>query len=260
MLEEVAVADGAQVSLKGQVSEAEWAARVELAALYRLVAHYGWDDMIRTHISARVPGPEAHFLINPYGWFFDEMTASCLVKVDLDGTVAAKTDQFINPAGFTIHSAIHAARPDVHFVIHLHAEAGVAVSAQTHGLLPLTQHAVLVLPHVGYHDYEGVALNLDERARLTADLGDKSMMILRNHGTLSVGGTAAQAWNWIYFLEKACRQQVLALSAGRGGVLLAPEAAQAEAREQSAGMPFVAGLTWPGLLRLLDRKLPGYDA
>lgn len=254
------MADGSQRSLQGQVSEAEWSARVELAALYRLVALYGWDDMIHTHISARLPGDEPQFLINPYGFFFDEMTASCLVKVDLEGNVLSRTDNFINPAGFTIHSAVHGARSDAHWVIHIHADAGVAVSAQKEGLLPLTQHALVVRPHVAYHDYEGVALNLDERARLVADIGDKPMMILKNHGTLALGRTAAEAWNWIYFLEKACIQQVKALGAGREGVLIAPEAAQAEAASQSSGMAFVAGLTWPGLLRLLDRKLPGYAA
>jgi ribulose-5-phosphate 4-epimerase/fuculose-1-phosphate aldolase len=252
------MADGSQVSLKGKVSEEEWTARVELAALYRLVALHGWDDMIFTHISARVPGPDGHFLINPWGWFFDEMTASCLVKVDLEGAVVSPTDQFVNPAGFTIHSAVHGARADAHFVIHLHSDGGVAVSAQKEGLLPLTQHGLLIRPYLSYHDYEGVALHLDERARLIADLGDKALMILRNHGLLAVGATAAQAWNWMYYLEKACRQQVMALSAGRDGLLLAPEAAQAEARDQSAAMPFVAGLAWPGLLRLLDRRLPGY--
>jgi ribulose-5-phosphate 4-epimerase/fuculose-1-phosphate aldolase len=254
------MADGSQVSLKGQVSEAEWAARVDLAALYRLAALFGWDDTIFTHISARIPGPEHHFLINPWGWFFDEMTASCLVKVDLEGTVVSQTDQFINPAGFTIHSAVHGARPDAHFVIHLHADGGVAVSAQKEGLLPLTQHAALVAPHVAYHDYEGVALHLDERARLIADLGDKKLMILRNHGALAVGATAGEAWNWMYYLEKACRQQVMALSAGRAGVQLPSDAAQAETSQTSASMPFVAGLAWPGFLRLLDRKSPGYAA
>jgi ribulose-5-phosphate 4-epimerase/fuculose-1-phosphate aldolase len=253
------MADGAQTSLKGLVSEAEWAARVDLAALYRLVAMHGWDDMIFTHISARVPGPEHHFLINPYGWFFEEITASSLVKVDLDGTIVQKTDQFINPAGFTIHSAIHAAREDAQFVIHVHADAGVAVSAQGEGLLPLTQHGLLVRPYLAYHDYEGIALNLDERERLVRDLGDKSLMLLRNHGTLALGPTAAQAWTGIYHLEKACLQQVMALGGGRAGVRAAPEAAQAEVREQSAALPWVANLAWPGLLRRVNRRLPGYD-
>jgi ribulose-5-phosphate 4-epimerase/fuculose-1-phosphate aldolase len=247
-------------SLKGQVSEEEWRARVDLAALYRLAAREGWDDMIFTHISARVPGPEHHFLINPYGWFFEEMTASALVKVDMDGQIVQQTSSFINPAGFTIHSAIHAARPDANFVIHLHTDAGVAVSAQREGLLPLTQHALIVLPQLAHHDYEGIALNLDERQRIVADLGDKTVMLLRNHGTLAVGASAAAAWLGIFFLERACRQQTMALSAGTDGVLLAPEAAREEVRGQTAGMPMIAQLAWPGLLRRLNRELPGYDA
>lgn len=258
------MADGAThpafASLKGQVDEEEWRARVDLAALYRLVALEGWDDMIFTHLSARVPGPEDHFLINPYGFFFEEMTASALVKVDLDGTMVQQTSSFINPAGFTIHSAIHAARPDAHFVIHLHTDAGVAVSAQADGLLPLTQHALIALPRLAYHDYEGIALNLDERERIVADLGSASVMLLRNHGTLGVGETAAQAWLGIFFLERACRQQTLALAAGRDRVLIAPQAAQAEVREQTAAMPMVASLAWPGLLRRLNRESPGYDS
>lgn len=254
------MADGAAVGLKAQVSEAEWKARVELAALYRLVALHGWDDMIFTHISARVPGPEHHFLINPYGWYFEEMTASSLVKVDLDGKIVQETTSFVNPAGFTIHSAVHAAREDAHFVIHLHTQNGVGVAAQKDGLLPISQNACLLQHQVAYHGYEGLALNHDERERLVADLGDKPLMLLRNHGTLAVGRTAAEAWIGIFFLERACGQQVAALSGGRDGVLIAPDAAQAETKEQGKGIGFVAGLAWPGALRMLDRKLPGYDA
>lgn len=253
------MADGSLPSLKSKVSEAEWSARVDLAALYRLVALHGWDDMIFTHISARVPGPEKHFLINPYGFYFEEMTASCLVKVDLDGNIVAETPHFINPAGFTIHSAVHAARSDAHFVIHLHTEAGVGVAAQAEGLLPLSQNACLLQHQVAYHGYEGVALNHDERERLVTDLGDKPLMLLRNHGTLAVGETAAQAWLGMFFLERACRQQVAALSAGRSNVLTAPDAAQAETREQGRALPYVAALAWPGALRQLDRRSPGYD-
>lgn len=255
------MADGAQAALRERVSEAEWKTRVELAALYRLVALHGWDDAIFTHISARVPGPEKHFLINPYGWFFAEMTASCLVKVDLDGNVVQETASFINPAGFTIHSAVHAAREDAHFVMHLHSDQGVAVAAQKEGLLPLSQHALLVRPMLAYHDYEGIALNLEERERIVADFADKKLMLLRNHGTLALGATAAEAWLGMFFLERACKQQIMALSAGRDGVLVAPEAAQDEVRQVGAmGMGFVAGLAWPGFLRRLDRELPGYDA
>jgi len=246
-------------SLRGKVSEEEWVARVELAALYRLVALYGWDDMIYTHISARIPGPEHHFLINPYGLFFDEITASSLVKIDLQGEILQETPYFINPAGFTIHSAIHAARDDAHFVMHLHSDQGVAVSAQKEGLLPLSQHALIVLPKLAYHDYEGIALNLDERERLVADLGDKWMMLLRNHGTLAAGKTAADCWAHMFYLERACKQQVMALSAGRENVLIAPSASQEEVRNQvSRGIG--GALAWPGALRRLDRQNPGYDA
>jgi ribulose-5-phosphate 4-epimerase/fuculose-1-phosphate aldolase len=248
-------------SLKGKVSEGEWKARVELAALYRLVALHGWDDMIFTHISARIPGPEHQFLINPYGMFFEEMTASALVKVDLDGNLLQETPYMINPAGFTIHSAIHAASDDAHFVMHLHTDQGVAVAAQAEGLLPLSQHALIVLPQLAYHDYEGIALNLDERERLVADMGDKKLMLLRNHGTLSAGATAAECWAGMFFLERACLQQVMALSAGRDKVQIAPQAAQDEVKSQMGrGLAGAGHLSWPGCLRKLDRELPGYDA
>jgi ribulose-5-phosphate 4-epimerase/fuculose-1-phosphate aldolase len=259
------MADGSLMSatsLKGKVSEAEWTARVELAALYRLVALHGWDDMIFTHISARIPGPEHHFLINPYGMFFGEMTASALVKIDLDGNILQETPYFINPAGFTIHSAIHAAREDAHFVMHLHSDQGVAVAAHAEGLLPLSQHSLIVLPRLAYHDYEGIALNHDERERIVADIGDKTLLLLRNHGTLSVGATAAECWVGMFYLERACKQQVMALSIGRENVLLAPEAAQTEVREQVGGMGMggIGRLAWPGCLRQLERESPGYDA
>ena len=241
------------------LSPEEWQARVDLAALYRLVALHGWDDMIFTHISMRVPGPDHHFLINPYGMFFEEIAASSLVKVDLDGNIVAPTPYYINPAGFTIHSAIHAAREDAMCVIHLHTDAGVGVSAQKDGLLPISQNSLLVLPNLAFHDYEGVALNLDERERLVRDIGDKKLMLLRNHGTLSVGVNAADAFVGIFFLERACAQQVNALAAGRENILIAPEAAQQETRGQSKGLGMVSGLAWPGLKRKLDRELPGYD-
>jgi ribulose-5-phosphate 4-epimerase/fuculose-1-phosphate aldolase len=246
-------------SLQGKVSAEEWQARVDLAALYRLVALHGWDDLIYTHISARIPGPEHHFLINPYGLHFDEITASSLVKIDLDGKILQETQYFINPAGFTIHSAIHAAREDTKFVMHLHSDQGVAVAAQKEGLLPISQHALIVMPHLAYHDYEGIALNLDERERLVADIGDKNLMLLRNHGTLSVGATAADCWVGMFFLERACKQQVMALTAGRENVLIAPQASQSEVKSQ-IGRGIMGGLAWPGCLRRLDRDLPGYDA
>jgi ribulose-5-phosphate 4-epimerase/fuculose-1-phosphate aldolase len=246
-------------SLKGKVSAEEWQARVDLAALYRLVALYGWDDAIYTHISARLPGPDHQFLINPYGMYFGEITASSLVKIDLDGNILQETPYFINPAGFTIHSAIHAARDDAHFVMHLHTDQGVAVAAQKDGLLPLSQHALIIRTMLAYHDYEGIALNLDERERLVADIGDKKVMLLRNHGTLAVGETAAECWINMFYLERACKQQVMALSAGRENVLFAPQPAQDEVKMQvSRGLG--GKLAWPGALRQLDRALPGYDA
>jgi ribulose-5-phosphate 4-epimerase/fuculose-1-phosphate aldolase len=248
-------------ALKGQVSEGEWQARVELAALYRLVALEGWDDLIFTHISARVPGPEHHFLINPFGMYFEEVTASSLVKVDLDGNIVQETPYGINPAGFTIHSAVHGAREEARFVIHVHTDQGVAVSAQAEGLLPISQHALVVMPQLAYHDYEGIALDLDERQRLVQDLGDKSLMMLRNHGTLATGATAAEAWVMLFHLERACRMQVMALTAGRDRILMTSEAARQEVFKVTAhGMGRVAQLPWPGLLRRLDRLSPGYDA
>ena len=250
-------------SLKGRVSEAEWTARVELAALYRLVALHGWDDAIFTHISMRVPGPEHHFLINPYGVFFDEITASSLVKVDLDGGIVMETPYYINPAGFTIHSAVHAAREDATCVMHLHTDAGVGVSCQREGLLPIDQNALVILPSLAYHGYEGIALNHDERERLVADLGGKHMMLLRNHGTLACGTSAAETWLRMFFLERCCAQQVAALSAGRENILMAPDESVSAVEDQTRGMgpggP-IAQLAWPGFLRKLDRALPGYDA
>ena len=240
----------------------EWQARVELAALYRLVALHGWDDMIFTHLSARVPGPEHHFLINPYGWLFGEITASSLVKVDPEGRAVDPTPHRVNPAGFTIHSAVHAAREDAMFVLHLHTDAGVAVSTHEEGLLPLTQHALIVLPSLAYHDYEGIALHLDERQRIVRDLGGCHAMLLRNHGTLALGATAGAAFLNLFMLERACAQQVMALSAGRVGVRLAPQAARDEVRAQMAGpMAAMASmLAWPGLLRRVQRESPGFDA
>src|SRR6266481_9897160 len=209
-------------SIRGQVSEPEWQTRVDLAAAYRLVALYGWDDLIFTHISARVPGADHHFLLNPYGMMFDEVTASSLVKVDLAGNKVTDSPYFVNPAGFTIHRAVHAARADALCVMHLHTDYGIAVSAQKDGLLPLSQQAMLVLSSLAYHDYEGVALNDDEKPRLVADLGDKTSMILRNHGLLTVGRTAAEAFLAMFLLERACKIQILAQS-GNGALVPIPD-------------------------------------
>src|SRR5918997_2482853 len=201
-------------SLKGKVSEQEWKIRVDLAAAYRLVAYFGWDDLIFTHLSARVPGPEHHFLLNPYQLMFEEVTASSLVKVGMDGNPVGETPFMTNAAGFTIHSAIHMARQDAQAVIHLHTPHGQAVSAHGEGLLPLTQTAMLVREDVAYHDYEGVAVDLDERERIVADLGDKNAMIFRNHGTLALGPSVGECFVRLYFLERACQAQIMALSAG----------------------------------------------
>src|SRR5579883_1237011 len=190
--------------VRDRVSAEEWRARVDLAACYRLVAHYGWDDLVFTHISARVPGPEHHFLINPYGMMFHEITASSLVKVDFDGRIVMASEHPVNAAGFTIHSAIHMARADVNCIIHLHTRDGVAVSAQKEGLLPLSQTAMIARASLAYHDYEGIALDLGERERLVKDLGGKSLMILRNHGTLACGPTVEDAFLRMFALERAC--------------------------------------------------------
>src|SRR5436190_2567106 len=201
-------------SIREHVSAEEWSARVDLAAAYRLVALYGWDDLIFTHISARVPGPEHHFLLNAYGMMFEEVTASSLIKIDLEGKKVMDSPHFLNPAGFTIHSAVHAAREDALCVMHLHTEGGIAVSAQKDGLLPISQQAMFPSASLAYHDYEGLALNEAEKPRLVSDLGDKKNMILRNHGLLTIGSTVAEAFLSMYLLERACRIQILAQSGG----------------------------------------------
>ncbi len=250
-------------TLKGKVSDEEWRLRCDLAATYRLAALYGWDDMIFTHISVRCPddGGKARFLINPYGVFFDEMTASSLVKVDIDGNVAAETPYFSNPAGFTIHSALHMSRDDAHAVLHLHTPYGVAVSAQQGGLKRYSQFAMVVHDDVAYHDYEGIATDHDERARLVADMGNHGFLILRNHGTLTVGNNCAIAFLRMYFLEQACRAQILAQSDTKEP-LEEPPAMGAKVMQQG-GPAFAAGigdnLAWPGLIRKLRRENPGYD-
>lgn len=238
-------------------TDEQWRVRVELAALYRLVAVHGWADAIYTHISARVPGMDDRFLINPYGLYFDEITASSLVEIDSEGRIRQETEAAVNPAGFTIHSAIHAARADAHFVMHLHTRDGIAVAAQNHGLLPLSQHALIVLPRLAYHEYEGIALDLDERSRLVADLADKQVMLLRNHGTLALGATAADCWNAMYYLERACSIQIAALSGGLAHVRSAPPEAQATVARQIANGTS-AHLAWPGALRLLARTGSDY--
>ncbi len=250
-------------SLKGAVSDQEWRLRCDLAAAYRLVALYGWDDMIFTHISVRCPdeGGKPRFLINPYGVFFDEMTASSLLKIDVDGNVVGETPYFSNPAGFTIHSALHMAREDAHAVLHLHTPHGVAVSAQQEGLRRYTQFAMIVHDDVAYHDYEGIATDHDERERLIEDMGDHGFLILRNHGTLTVGPNCAIAFLRMYFLEQACKAQILAQADGKEPREETP-ALGAKVLQQGAPA-FIPGLgdnlAWPGLLRKLARENPGHD-
>jgi ribulose-5-phosphate 4-epimerase/fuculose-1-phosphate aldolase len=245
--------------VRSLVSEAEWEQRVALAAAYRLVAHFRWDDLIFTHISARVPGPEHHFLINPYGFLFDEITASSLVKVDLQGRKVLQSPYEVNPAGFTIHSAIHAAREDAHCVLHVHSLNGVAIAAQKEGLLPISQHSIFPLSSLAYHDYEGVALDEDEKPRLVRDLGDKRFFMLRNHGLLTVGESVPEAFIAMYFFESACNIQVRAqagdkdLSRVSDGII---GRGQAMWKQVTHGAG--AGLAWPALLRRLDRMDPSY--
>ena len=249
----------AEIDVKNDVSDEEWQLRVDLAACYRLIAMYGWDDLVFTHVSARVPGPDEHFLINAYGLLFEEMTASSLVKVDLNGDKVLDSPHMVNPAGFVIHSAVHEARHDVGCVLHTHTRAGVAVSAQKDGLLPISQTSLFPYATLAYHDYEGVALNDDEKPRLVADLGNNNALMLRNHGLLTTGATIADAFLMMYVFETACQIQVMAQSSG-GELIQVPQpivegiAAQAEQVTKGLG----GQLIWPGLLRKLDRADPSY--
>jgi ribulose-5-phosphate 4-epimerase/fuculose-1-phosphate aldolase len=245
-----------------QISDAatEQTIRRDLAAAYRLVALHGWDDLIFTHISARIPGPEQHFLINPYGHMFDEITASSLVKVGMDGHAVDGGSATVNPAGFTIHSAVHEVREDAGCVMHVHTPDGTAVATSREGLLPLNQTAQLVIGDLAYHDYEGVALDHEERPRLQRDLGTKNLMLLRNHGTLAVGRTVAEAFLRLYFLERACTMQVRTRILTDDPYPTAPEVIDKnEKLAAAAGMQAVANhLLWPALLRKLDRLDTGY--
>ena len=247
------------MNVREKVSSEEWQVRVDLAAAYRLVAIYGWDDLVFTHISARVPGPEHHFLINPYGMMFEEITASSLVKVDLEGRIVMESDYHINPAGFTIHSAVHAAREDALCVMHLHTDCGIAVSAQEKGLLPISQQSLFVLASLGYHDYEGLALNDEEKPRLVSDLGTRQFLILRNHGLLTVGQTVADAFLSMFLLERACRIQILAQSGGGTLIPISKEVLKQVAAQETVVVTGGPGrLVWPGLLRKLDRMNANY--
>ena len=246
--------------LEGRVSAEEWQTRLDLAAAYRLVALFKWDDLVFTHLTARIPGTE-HYLINPYGLMFEEMTASSLVKIDIEGKVLQDTPFPINPAGFVIHSAVHAARSDVGCVLHVHTPAGIAVSAQKAGLLPISQQATIALASLGYHDYEGIALNDEEKPRLVRDLGGRASLILRNHGLLTVGRSIADAFVTMFNLQRACEIQVLAQSGGAeltmvDARIVSGVKANVEAVTKGGG----GGLAWPGLLRRLDRIDPSYKS
>jgi ribulose-5-phosphate 4-epimerase/fuculose-1-phosphate aldolase len=247
-------------SMRERVSQAEWQTRVDLAACYRLVHHFGMDDLVYNHISAQVPGEEGHFLINAYGMTYDEVSASSLVKIDFEGNVVqdSGTGYGINRAGFVIHSAVHRGRPDVACVIHTHTPAGMAVSAMQCGLLPITQNAMF-FSGVGYHDYEGPAVDLDEQKRLVTDLGAHVAMILRNHGLLSVGATIPEAFITMYWLERACQAQVLAVSTEKP--LVMPDEGVVETTNQRykpGQRRSIGELEWAGLLRLVERRYPGF--
>ncbi|WP_046785870.1 class II aldolase/adducin family protein [Pseudomonas putida] len=243
------------------ISDVEWQARCELASLYRMVAHFRMTDLIDTHITLRIPGPEHHFLINQYGVIFDRMRASDLVRIDQHGNVVdqANSERRVNAAGFVIHSAIHMARPDMHCVIHTHTAAGIAVSAQEHGLLPISQHALKFYGKLAYHQYEGIALSLDERERLIADLGSHKAMILRNHGLLAGGASVAEAFHEIHFLERACQAQVQALAGGSKLIYPSEEVCRHTAaqfqRDESAQ---IISLSWNAALTLIEHQRESY--
>jgi len=248
-----------------RISEAEWQARVDLAAAYRLVDMFGWTDLLGTHLSVRVPDAQDQFLINPYGLLFEEITASSLIKVDEEGNVLSPTEYDVNPAGFVIHSAVHMAKPDLACVMHTHTNAGVGVATQKQGILPITQHALTVTAVTSYHDYEGLATDLDERERLVRDLGDNRVLVLRNHGLLTVGRTVAEAFVWMYRAERACRMQ-LAFQQSGAELMPIPEDVQEVTMERNrlanapGGHRPVGVKEWPALLRKLDRADQSYKS
>ena len=244
--------------IKSTVSSEEWETRVDLAAFYRTIPHFNWDDLIFTHISAKVPGAEDHFLINPYGFLFEEITASNLVKIDLKGNIISETNNYINPAGFTIHSAIHEARSDAHCIVHLHSNDGVAVASLKEGLLPLSQTGLLVHNQIAYHDYEGVALVEEEKIRLVKDLGDKNLMILRNHGTLAVGSNIADAFTYIYFLERACTYQVRAMSGNLQLNMPSSDSIETTKKQGEATQGMAGALLWPAVKRKMEKIDPSF--
>ncbi len=245
--------------MNNRIDPLEWQIRIDTAALYRLIALTGWDDLIGTHVSARIPGPEPRFLLNPYGMLFEEITASSLLTIDLEGKQLTPSDYAYNQAGFTIHSAVHMAREDAMFVIHLHTDHGVAVSCQRDGLKPLNQTAIAAYSDLAYHDYEGLATNLSERDRLVEDLGNSNTMMLRNHGTLACGPNPGGAWQAIYRLERACKYQILAESGGAQTIALSRDIIHSRRDATTTGALKKRGeLIWPALVRKLDRIDPGF--
>lgn len=251
------------IDVRAAVSTEEWDIRVELAGLYRLAARHGMTDLGGTHFSARVPGPEHHFLINPYGLLFEEVTASNLVKIDTYGNVVLDNGFAVNPAGFTIHSAVHMAREDIVCVAHTHTVAGMAVSSLKDGLLPMTQHSLRFHGRLSYHDWEGIATNLDERERLVRDLGENYNMILRNHGVMCCGRSVPEAWRALYALEKSCvsQLQAMAIAHGTGRAIKLPSEAvrqgTSDKLESRHGKDIVSR-DWPRQLGKLDRDEPEY--
>jgi ribulose-5-phosphate 4-epimerase/fuculose-1-phosphate aldolase len=245
------------------ISQAEWDTRVDLAAAYRLVDLFGWSDLLGTHLSARVPGEPDCFLLNPFGLLFEEVRASDLIKVQLDGTKLTESEYDINPAGYTLHSAVYLARADANCALHTHTQAGVGVATQKDGLLPLTQHALAVLAQTRYHGYEGIATDLEERESVRRDLGDGNVLIMRNHGLMTIGGTVGEAFMWLYRAERACRMQLAFQQAGAEPIEI-PEETIAHTYEQNRflnserGYRTIGKREWPALRRKLDRIDPSY--
>ncbi|MBE9178945.1 class II aldolase/adducin family protein [Oculatella sp. LEGE 06141] len=241
-----------------ELSLSERELRIQLAAAYRLIDKFQMSDLIYTHISVRLPGPENHFLINPYGLLFREVTASSLVKVDLDGNIVGESEWPVNPAGFVIHSAIHSAREDLFCVVHTHTRYGMAVSALECGLLPISQFALQFYNRVAYHDYEGVSLDLDERSRLVNDLGDKKVMIMRNHGLLTAGRTIPEAFSLMFYLNRSCEVQITAQSSGAPLIIPSPDVCEHSAAQQNIDDVNFGQLEWSALIRMLDREDSSY--
>lgn len=245
-------------SIRGNVSAEEWEARVELAACYRLIAHFRMTDWIYNHISARVPGTHEHYFINPFGLLYEEVSASNLVKVDVQGNLVEDVGLDVNPAAFIIHGAIHTARPEVGCVLHTHTAAGVGVAAQAHGLLPLSQNALKVYDRIAYHDFEGIALDAQEQERLVRDIGAKDVLILRNHGLLTMGPTVPKAFELMFFLERACQIQIAALAGGAAPVIPSEPVISRTTAQFANDSSYVKGRDWQALIRMLDQMSPDY--